>query len=522
MQWKQKYSSITVRCQSHASGWTVKTASFSKYIIPVFLGIVLRLARLGGQYLWYDEAFSAMMSSLPVHRLLEATAGDVHPPLWYLIERGFILLLGNSEFVLRLPAALLSIVALLLVAPLCKAISTTPTPPPLAGEGSRVGAVATWLFALSPFQIAYAQEARMYALLLVAVELATIGAFTSRWPLYVLGATLALYSHNIGIVYVGCLALVTVWIRRHVLQEHLLSPILYTGLAGMLYAPWAWVTISQALDVAGSFWVQRPTWGAPALVLHRLFWGNAPLPSMGVPAALLSGLGVCAVVYVFVQRRAWRLLWLSFAPLAASFAVSLFSPVLVARTMIGCTPFLTIGLAQVLSTRRGKWLAVAGAPVLLAVLFGYYVLPDAQKGDIAPIIQPVVAAYRPGDAVFHTSVASYILLSYYLPDCEHVLWRQANDLSQSLTDRTKTAMGMTQVESIDDLLTSYHRVWGYWSDSPVTSQAESDYVAYVRARYPLELDHLFPTDEYGLIESGVYLVTNGAVWLDKSVTKKGD
>lgn len=487
-------------------------------LTAILIGVVLRLLLLGAQDLWYDEAFTAMMSSLPIHRLLEATAGDVHPPLWYLIERGFILLFGNSELVLRLPAALCSIAALALLPALARSF----------GLGRRAVLVSTWIFALAPFQIAYAQEARMYALLLLAVMLAVWGIQRRRYWLYALASLAMLYTHNLGALYWGVL-LVGVLVEALIRDELKLGQwvdwrfVYWSFVVGVLYAPWGVVTLGQVADVAGSFWVQRPTWGAPVLVLHRLWWGNAPLPSLGVPTALLSGLGIHAVIYALVYKRAWSLSWLSFAPLAVTYLASLLSPVLVARTMIGCTPFLAIGLGLALAEhRRARWLALAAAPLLLIVLVSYYVLPAAQKGDMTPIVQPVETAYRPNanDVVFHTSVASYILLSYYLPDCEHVLWRQANDLSQSLTDQTKQAMGMTQVDGIDALLEKYDRVWGYWSDSPVTSQAESQYVAQIRAGYALDLDHFFPVDDWGLIESGVYLVTNSSTWSNEIVTKE--
>ncbi len=483
----------------------VATSLVLSPIAPVIVGAALRLLNLGGQDLWYDEAVTAWIARLPWPRLLAAIAGDVHPPLWYAIEKVTVSLLGNSEFALRLPAALLSIVALALIPRLSLSLLGR-------GAGARVGVISTWLMALSPFQIAYAQEARMYALLLVAVELAALGAFTRRWTLYTLGAVLALYSHNIGLVYVGCLALVTLVTTRLTRSARLLSPILANAAAGLLYAPWAWVTLRQAQAVGASFWVQRPSAGAIPLALHQLFWHTIPPAWLGTSVALLSGLALVAMVVGFRGLGFGSLATLAFAPLLLTWLVSQFKPVLVYRLMIGCTPFMSMLLAHAfVSHPRSRWLAVAAAPVLAFVLAGWYVNPEMQKGDLSRFVAPVQAQYQSRDAVLHTCIASYILVSYYSPNLNHYLWKQANDLSQSLTDQTKQAMNMRET-TIEELFASgYRRVFVYYSDAPITSQVERDETARIKAAYGVVWDRTWTVtiEKSDLIESGVYLVKKG-------------
>jgi len=40
--------------------------------------------------LWYDEAFSAAVARLPVDRMIAATAGDVHPPGYYVALKAWM------------------------------------------------------------------------------------------------------------------------------------------------------------------------------------------------------------------------------------------------------------------------------------------------------------------------------------------------------------------------------------------------------------------------------------------------
>ena len=49
------------------------------------LALALRLYQLEADSLWEDEIFTATQSPLPVMRLLDWTAGDIHPPGYYLI-----------------------------------------------------------------------------------------------------------------------------------------------------------------------------------------------------------------------------------------------------------------------------------------------------------------------------------------------------------------------------------------------------------------------------------------------------
>jgi len=75
--------------------------------------------------------------------------------------------------------------------------------------------------------------------------------------------------------------------------------------------------------------------------------------------------------------------------------------------------------------------------------------------------------------LFHMNLSSYILYGYYLPDLPAAyLWPQANDLSQSLTDETKSALGIRQSEIWDIPANQPGRIWLIWVDNPHISQAE--------------------------------------------------
>ena len=128
----------------------------------VLLALGLRLARLAFQPLWWDEGWSLYFATTDVGAMLNLTAVDIHPPLYYLLLHLWTLLLGPSPLAVRLLSVLVG----------------TATVPLLYATGRRLlgergGLLAALLLAISPFHVYYSQEVRMYGL----VTLLGVGRF---------------------------------------------------------------------------------------------------------------------------------------------------------------------------------------------------------------------------------------------------------------------------------------------------------------------------------------------------------
>jgi hypothetical protein len=149
--------------------------------------------------------------------------------------------------------------------------------------GTRAGWLAAFFAALNPFLTYYAQETRMYALvvLLSMVMLATfVLGFVHRrrsWlPLFALSLALLVYTHNYGLFLgmgtVAALAVVGPLGDHRDRRALLRDAALCYGAVGLVYLPWVPTLLFQA----------RHT-GAP--------WSNPPSPSTALAGltALLSG-----------------------------------------------------------------------------------------------------------------------------------------------------------------------------------------------------------------------------------------
>ena len=129
------------------------------------LAFGLRLVQLGRDSLWYDETVSVYLAGQPAAELVAHTARDIHPPLYYLLLRGWLLLGGYptghadpAGFRLEFMAAWLSLIFGVLLIPLTLQWARR------LGVGERVAALAAALLAVSPLGIWYSQEVRMYTL----------------------------------------------------------------------------------------------------------------------------------------------------------------------------------------------------------------------------------------------------------------------------------------------------------------------------------------------------------------------
>ena len=131
----------------------------------IALGLLLRIHQIGAASLWYDEIFSAYWIHRPLSYLwTDGLIIETTPPLYYSLLKLWVAFAGDGDVALRLFSAAASTATIPLVFLLGAELAT-----PAAGL------LAALLFALSPMQIYYAQEARGYAMLPLAFALALLG-----------------------------------------------------------------------------------------------------------------------------------------------------------------------------------------------------------------------------------------------------------------------------------------------------------------------------------------------------------
>ncbi len=190
-------------------------------VVILLLAAFLRFHRIEEQSFWNDEGNSARLSERSPKLIIEGTASDVHPPLYYLLLRGWREIAGQSEFGLRAFSAFLGIGVVVLSYAFGRQ---------LFGRGRSIAAVfGALLAAVNPALIYYSQETRMYELL---VFLAILSYFllvrllqAKRWRFTIaagyIGVSLAgLYTHYFfpAVILTQNLLYIAWFMHRHWVQ----------------------------------------------------------------------------------------------------------------------------------------------------------------------------------------------------------------------------------------------------------------------------------------------------------------
>ena len=325
-------------------------------MLILLLAAGLRFHRLGEQSFWNDEGNSYVQAGRSLSDIAANAARDIHPPGYYWLLAAWRGLAGESEFALRALSTLASVFSCAFVYALGKRLF-----------GTAAGIAAALFTALNTFNIYYAQEARMYALLalwsvgamwaLVGLMFAGDESFTGRdglrpsptTPLWRWIIALAVFNaaglytqYAFPFVMLAQGVLAVLWLLAEVLQPgdrrtHLRGAwrrlIAYAGanlLALLLYLPWLPIALGQVTSWPNTGGGQSSIPDALVTILRWLAFGITENPgalAVAVYFFLLFGLLTAAVS---PQKRGWwRLLlpvmWAAL-PVALFLALGMFRP----------------------------------------------------------------------------------------------------------------------------------------------------------------------------------------------------
>jgi hypothetical protein len=183
------------------------------------VALLVRLYRLGAQSLWLDEGGTwAEVTGKPWSALLAELWGrNAAYPLYHVLLKAWVGVAGDSEWALRCPSALAGAGAV--VAIYLAATEGEPRPGD-DGRQTQFPLIAALLVAISPFALWYAQDAKVYSLLIliVALELWALVRALRRndgrsWLLVLVMAIVSIFVHRLALL-VGAgsaLAYLLVW-----------------------------------------------------------------------------------------------------------------------------------------------------------------------------------------------------------------------------------------------------------------------------------------------------------------------
>jgi mannosyltransferase len=372
--------------------------------VLLVIASALRLAALGRQSFWYDEAVSVWLASHPVADLLRFRVGDLgNPPLYPSLLRVWTLGFGNGDAAVRALSAVLGIATVPLVYAVGRRI-----------VGVSAALAGTLLFCLAPFHLQMAQEARTYTLLTLA---GTTSVYTllraleqpQRWRWWIalgLAVGVMALSHYFGIFLALAEAgyVLVAWRRNR--------PVLARAAAGfalsaVLFSFWL-PSLLEQMSVKGNLTRSAESWYLHLFATPLVFgvgptlaWkDNATVWRLAAGALAVVLFAVCLLLGVFRSRGrpGWGLLlaWLT-VPVAIPALLSLLaSPVYNTRYVIlASIPFYLFagaGLASLPALPR--LFSLAGvALVMLLSQASYFAAPiKHQWRETAAWLEPRRAA----------------------------------------------------------------------------------------------------------------------------------
>lgn len=387
-------------------------------LLILLLAFALRLYALDTRMVWYDEAFSVLLSEKAPLDIVRGTAADIQPPLYYLLLH-YWQGLGDQVFVMRLLSVGFALLSVALAFPLTRALLQSDAP---------YGAML--LLAFSPFQIAYAQELRMYSLLEFSLLLYTY-AFVKLWRgdtrarfviLLVLAGTEGLYTQSVAVV-TWLVPMLYVLLRR---EWRTLKPLLIgQGVSLLLFAAWLAIMATQLVNIQALYWTTRP--GLVEFVQLALALTTfQPVPDWYLIIALFVTLMLLAVLILQLVRMQDNgssdgvgliLAFVVFPALLMSAISYAGRSIFIVRALIVSQAMFLILVAWWLS--RIRTMSLRRAAMALALLVILVPLSYQYKYDQFPR-SPFIQANRflranvsDGDVIVHDNKLSYFPMYLY-------------------------------------------------------------------------------------------------------------
>jgi mannosyltransferase len=415
----------------------------------------LCLFALGRESLWLDEAMSVGSSKASLWSIAQTTASqDTLPPLYYFLLHLWMLLFGQTETAIRSLSACLGIVSVFLMYKVGQELFDRKT-----------GLIASFLMAISAFALAYSQEARPYALMLMLTLLSfflfirilkTEIKSRAHIVLYTLVNILLAYTHIFGLFIIGAQVPYFILFQRRYAGARLAF---WGAQAATVVAFSPWIYVLYAYTFKGTIevlnWIPQPSpyivarsmgslagagylWAALGVILVLIIFclclaGVFYLPNVlkqhSAPENSKNNKSSKLAALITEPRTALLLIWFLF-PLAIALILSFaIRPIFATRYLIGITPVFYLlaargieGINSFMKNRSTQAnLAAFSLIALVAVisapgLYNYYAHPQKEQWREATTLIEQMA--QPGDAVVFSEDHDHYPFDYYRGDTE--------------------------------------------------------------------------------------------------------
>ncbi len=396
------------------------------------------------QSYWRDEAFSVILSQKPFLQLIQITANDFSPPLYYFILKIWIYFFGNSEIATR-AFSVLMFFGLIFVS--LRFLRT------ILNLSKFNTAIVTLLICFSPIFTYYAFETRMYSMIAFLSAYSWLALLSGKRKTFVVMSVLGLYTHYSQIfIFVSQLLYILIQddknFRLSISSAKLGIKNWSREIVGITvaYLPWVLYFISQHTDISSQgFWTAKPKILSlihlPAILLtgyENDFWFSYNFSSITLSVVVLF-----STIYYLLRRNGqfgkqkynrlfWAfIIWLVVPGLLIFLIAQVGPSLFVPRYMIVST--ISIYFAIGFALKRFNHPAL----YLFIVIFFWQCnsyqeiqIKNRTKDDVAKVMKFVNTHTSPNDYLLLESELDFHLAQLYFknPDKVYIVGKKYEDL----------------------------------------------------------------------------------------------
>lgn len=372
------------------------------------------------QSFWRDEAFTYLLSRKSLFDIINLTAKDFNPPLYYFIVHFWMKVFGTSEISLR-SISLIFYWATVYVAFL------------FLNDIFKFRLKKSFLYLLlviiNPLLVYYAFEARMYTMFAFLGSLSFYALYKKDPLLYILATILGLYTHYF-MVFVLLGQLLIILLVEGNKKIKLLQSIL---LSGILFLPWGIFVLLTKPGINQSFWIEKPPLIAIPNLLGILFIGHEAakdVPKIEILKRIVVYVNIILILLyskiAFFFRRYFNkpnfkilfylLVWALLIPIIVGL-ISFIKPVYLSRYLIFSTVGILIMTLYLIDKLNIKLRIIS--LLLLVFLSGLYQQNQViarKKTDLRKTIEEIKMLAHKDDKLYVTSELDLMVAQYYFPE----------------------------------------------------------------------------------------------------------
>ena len=396
----------------------------------ILLGSVLRLWGIFDRAIWYDEAFSLLFGQLSWGEMIVGTLGvdstgavaENHPLGYYFILKVWMDLLGSDVWAARALSVVFGIITLFIVYEISKLVFS-----------GKKALMPVFVLAVSPFHIHYSQEIRMYALMALALIIATLALFKGMsedrwywWVIFAISSAVAQYTQQLAAIYLISLAAIPVLLRN---KKVIVRVALSGGAAVLLYLPWL-LHLPEQIASTKVYWVSKPLLSR-FITLLITFVSGLPI-RVGWTMVLFA---VAMLVLVFGGMGTVRILkseekseisvgwfaYLAFVPPVLLWLVSQVRPVFIERALLASAVMFSVWVGSIIASQLtpGIEKSLLAGLMLLGAFSGIAEHVEAAGFPYAPyqeIGQRLISELDGQENIIHSNKISFLPMYYYFGD----------------------------------------------------------------------------------------------------------